>query len=120
MKKLIESDKYSILHEYEKTFLYIKNTEKTIMIGEFYGDPYAALISKNEDFCVVAGEGLIIYYLNEPFYEYKSNDKTRQQQWKEWGRESGNNTVWIEKIEQIEVKKIRITTETNEKIEIDV
>ena len=119
MKKLIESDKYSILFEYEKVFLCIKNTEKTILIGEFYGDPYASLISKNEDFCVVAGEGLIIYYLNEPFYEY-NNDETKHQQWKEWGRESDNNTVWIEKIEQIEAKKIRITTESDEIIEIDV
>ena len=119
MKQLTESKKFEILYEYEKVFLNIKSLGKLILIGEFYGDPYTAIISDDEDYCVVGGEGIIIYYLREPYFEYRSDDKNSKQ-WKEWGRNNEDNVVWIEKIEQTGAKIIRLISENNEQIILDV
>ncbi|MCR5146554.1 MAG: hypothetical protein K6B70_04335 [Clostridia bacterium] len=116
---MIESKNFIITYEYEKVFLNFKNEDKSILIGEFYGNPYTAIISKDEDFCVVGGEGIIIYYLNEPYLEYKNNYKTNEQ-WKEWGRDNTDSIVWIEKIEQIGNKIIRLTSENKEQFILNV
>lgn len=118
MKKLTESENYEISFEYEKVFLMLKQTGKTVLIGEFYGDPYTAIISNNEDFCVVGGEGIIIYFLNEPFLEY--NDEEDSGQWRTWGRDKMNSIVWVDKIEQIDEKTIKVTSENNEEFILPV
>ena len=69
MKQMAESNNYLILNEYEKVFLKLKATSQLILIGEFYGDPDVALISDDETYCAVGGEGVIIYYLRDPFEE---------------------------------------------------
>ena len=112
MKKITESENYEISFDYEKVPLMLKQTGKTILIGEFYGDPCAAIISKKEDFCVIGGEGIIIYYLNEPFFDYNGVEKTGQ--WKTWGRDNLNKIVWVDKIEQIDDNTIKVTSENNE------
>ena len=81
MIKLAESRNYIITSEYETVNLEIKNRNQTIIIGDFYGDPCVALISEDETFCLVGGEGIIIYYL---FSEYQRNVSSKQ--WKEWGQ----------------------------------
>lgn len=118
MKILAESVKYVIFYEYEKVFLYIKENEKRILIGEFYGDPYTAVISYDESFCVIGGEGIIVYYLKEPFEEFRTFADVSSQ-WKTWGRDDGE-TVWIDEIHQIDNKHIEIVTENSEKTVIDV
>ena len=117
MNRLVESENYEILYEYEKAFLKFKGINRLILIGEFYGDPYTAIISKIEDFCVVGGEGIIVYYLNEPYLEYDKNI-TNSKQWMEWGRE--DETIWIEQIEQVDNNTINLTLESNEQIQINV
>lgn len=72
MIKLAEIRNYIITSEYETVNLEIKNRNQTI-IGDFYGDPCVALISVDETFCLVGGEGKIIYYLQDPFSEYQRN-----------------------------------------------
>ncbi len=119
MKKIAESDNYEILYEYEKVFLKFKNLDKLILIGEFYGDPNTAIISKNEDFCTIGGEGIIVYYLNEPYLEYNKNDK-KSKQWIEWGRNDDGPTVWIDCIEQIDSNKIKLILENSEQILLNV
>ena len=89
MIKLAESINYIITSEYETVNLEIKNRNQTIIIGDFYGDPCVALISEDETFCLVGGEGIIIYYLQDPFSEYQRNVSSKQ--WKEWGRDE--NTI---------------------------
>ena len=59
MKQMAESNNYLILNEYEKVFLKLKATSQLILIGEFYGDPDVALISDDETYCAVGGEGVI-------------------------------------------------------------
>lgn len=118
MKLLTESNKYEIQYEYEKVFLNLKNEKKSVYIGDFYGDPYTAIISKDEDFCVIAGEGAIIYYLREPFSDYDRSIE-HPEQWMEWGRDE-IQTVWIEQVEQIGNRTIRLVLETEEQVILDV
>lgn len=119
MKKLTESNNYSVDYEYEKVFLTVKKNQKRILIGEFYGDPYTALISENESFCAIGGEGLIVYYLHEPFDEYKGDD-IESNQYMIWGREDNENTIWIENIKLLNERQIEVITEDNQSIVIIV
>lgn len=118
MNKLFESKNYIISHIYERVFLIFKNNNKSILIGEFYGDPTTAIISKNEDFCVVGGEGIIVYFINDPYIEYYK-DKYSLTKWIEWGREN-KKTVWIEKVEEIEDNIIQLSLENNRHIIMSV
>jgi hypothetical protein len=63
---LAESKYYQVSHEFEAVFLSrkaysfaIPNSE--IVIGDFYGDPTAAVIDRQERFVITVGYGLIIY-----------------------------------------------------------
>jgi len=79
-RHLAESDKYSVTSEYEYATLHFKNrlSKKSVYLGDFYGDPNCAIISKDEKYLVVAGCGLIIYRLKEPFREYGNDDADDQ------------------------------------------
>ena len=116
MIKLAESRNYIITSEYETVNLEIKNRNQTIIIGDFYGDPCVALISEDETFCLVGGEGIIIYYLQDPFSEYQRNVSSKQ--WKEWGRDE--NTIWVENIQQIDSEFIEVTTDSGNNIMLKV
>ena len=118
MKELAKSDNFKILYEYETVFLQKNDNEKLVVIGDFYGDPQVAIISKSEKFCVVGGCGIIIYYLKEPYERYFYN--TQSPQWKEWGREDKDNTVWVDNIKYIDEEKVEIETEELVKIIISV
>lgn len=87
------------MNEYEKVFLKFKKNNRIVCIGDFYGDPQAAVISNDETLCAMVGNGLIIYYLQEPFEEFKYNTSTKQ--WRELYRESGKEW-WIEDIKVID------------------
>jgi hypothetical protein len=112
MKQMAESNNYIILNEYEKVFLKLKYTSQLILIGEFYGDPDVALISDNEKYCVVGGEGVIIYYLRSPFEEFSTKHK-ESRQWKTWGRDTNEETMWVSEINQIDNEHIRIKLENS-------
>ncbi len=105
---LAESKKILVTNDYEKVFLSFKSSNKKVYIGDFYGDPQAAAISKDESFCVMVGRGLIIYFLQEPFEEFSYNKSTRQ--WKELFREGGKEW-WIEDVEVIDNSTIMFTVE---------
>ncbi len=119
MKIITESENYSIEYEYEKVYLKIKKTSRIILIGEFYGDPDVAVISDDEKFCAVGGEGLIIYYIKEPFEEYRT-DIEKSKQWTKYGRSTNKETIWINEITQIDSEHIRIGLESAETILISV
>lgn len=76
---LAESEKYKVISEYEMVSLHFKtNNRAPIYIGDFYGDPDSAIISVNEKFVAMAGCGLIVYRLQEPFDEYGGDENTNQ------------------------------------------
>lgn len=90
MNRLAESIHYEIYSEYELVYLKIKSCNKLVKIGDFYGDVDKVIISQKERYCVMSGNGIIVYKLKEPYIEYgyeKISD-----QWRELFR-SGN--TWI-------------------------
>ncbi len=93
MKKLAESIHYEIYCEYEAVLLKIKSSNKVVCIGDFYGDVGKVIIAPTEQYCIMAGCGVIVYLLEEPYipYEYEKNSG----QWKEWYRD-GN--TWVDNI----------------------
>lgn len=113
MKQMAESNNYIILNEYEKVFLKLKATSQLILIGEFYGDPDVALISTDERYCAVGGEGIIIYYLSSPFKEFSAKCN-EEKQWKTWGRGDNEKTMWVSQIDQVDNEHIRVELEDSE------
>lgn len=119
MKIMAESDKFVVWNEYEKVFLKRKETSQIILIGEFYGDPDVALISADETYCAVGGEGLIIYYLTPPFEEFSTGRKGTKQ-WKTWGRNTKEETMWVSDITPIDNKFISVKLEDSETILVSI
>ena len=66
MWQLARSRNYAVLHEYEAAFIEVPGGRR-ISAGHFYGDPACAVIDWQERWCVVAGCGLLVYFLREPF-----------------------------------------------------
>lgn len=95
---LVESDHYKVVSEYETVYLYFKNREQEpIIIGDFYGDPECALISFDEKYVVMAGCGIIIYKLQEPFEAYKYDQPLNQ--YAEIGRHKPD-ILWVDALYQ--------------------
>lgn len=117
MQILAESKQYIVFNEYETVLLRIKESQQQIQIGDFYGNPQMAVISKNEKFCVICGCGIIVYYLQKPFEEYEYHKQTSQ--WKEWGRVK-DNEIWVESIKCVDDKIIEIEKENGEIVEFEV
>ena len=65
-RELARSAAYSVQHEYEHATV-IAADGRQASVGEFYGDPAAALIDVDEQWCAVAGEGLVLCRLGQPF-----------------------------------------------------
>jgi hypothetical protein len=91
--KITESIHYEVYKEYEAVLLKIKSSERIVIIGDFYGDVEKVIISPKEEYCIMAGCGVIVYYLKEPFAPYDYKKKTGQ--WKEWYR---TGDIWIESV----------------------
>ena len=72
MHKIAESMHYEVYREYETVLLKMKHPERAVTIGDFYGDVGKVIISPKEECCVMAGCGVIVYYLNEPFTPHSS------------------------------------------------
>ncbi len=114
MVKLVESLHYQIYKEYETVFLKIKSSDKIVSIGDFYGDVVKVIIPPTEEYCIMAGCGIIIYQLKEPYIPYEYEKETNQ--WKEWYRD-GN--TWIEDIVwQNDILTVQIETGEQKKISL--
>ena len=117
MNILAESDNYMIVNEYETVMLIIKASQKKVVIGDFYGDPDIGIISEDETICAMAGCGVILYFIKEPFIEWEYHKCNTQ--WIEWGREIGKE-IWVDNIRFINTKTIEILTENKEKIILNI
>jgi hypothetical protein len=71
IRYLAESENYKVTSEHESVTLHFKKKllKTSVYIGHFYGDPDCAIISRDEKYLVVAGCGLVVYRLIEPFNE---------------------------------------------------
>ncbi len=61
MRILDETDKYFIAHDFEDAYLIEKRNGEAIVHDDFYGDPKCGLISKNNDWAIIAGEHITIW-----------------------------------------------------------
>jgi hypothetical protein len=125
MKRLLaQSEKFKIVSEYEYVHL-VFNThnilrgDKTVYIGDFYGDPTCALISKDERYLVVGGNGIIIYLIQKPFALYDRSSISTQ--FKELFRDP-ENTLWIDALYQSELdqdwKYFRAVIDTDDDVSV--
>ena len=119
MKIMAESRNYQIVNSYETVYLKRKGTDQKIIIGDFYGDPELAVISPDERYCVMAGAGIIIYYLKKPFTQYRYNVQNSPQ-WKEWGREDAENTIYVPNVSLLDDDRIEVETEEGEKVILNI
>ncbi|WP_402720554.1 hypothetical protein [Janthinobacterium rivuli] len=65
-QELARSAVYIVQHEYEHATVTAADGRQA-SVGEFYGDPAVALIDGHEQWCAVAGEGLVICRLEQGF-----------------------------------------------------
>ena len=65
-KELARSAAYIVTHDYECATVTAADGRRQ-ELGEFYGDPAAALIDIHEQWCAVAGEGLVLCRLGPAF-----------------------------------------------------
>ena len=65
-RELARSAQYIVQHEYEHAKVTAADGRQA-SLGEFYGDPAVALIDIHEQWCAVAGEGLVLCRLGQPF-----------------------------------------------------
>lgn len=65
-RELARSAGYIVQHEYEQATVTAADGWQA-SLGEFYGDPAVALIDADEQWCAVAGEGLVLCRLGQPF-----------------------------------------------------
>ncbi len=95
---LARSEHYAVSHEFEVVFL-DRPSGPRVVIGDFYGDPIAAVIDCRERWVAAVGCGIILYRLREPFTPYEYDKKTKQ--W--WEALRGPEDVWwIKAVYQVE------------------
>ncbi|KAB8063465.1 hypothetical protein [Janthinobacterium violaceinigrum] len=86
-KELARSAHHVVTHDYEHARVTAADGRQA-SVGEFYGDPAVALIDAQEKWCAVAGEGLVLCRLEQPFGQCTA-----------YFREPGA-TVWITDLRQ--------------------
>ena len=86
-REMARSATYTVQHEYEQATVTAADGRQACL-GEFYGDPAVALIDADEQWCAVAGEGLVLCRLGQPFGQSA-----------EYFRQPGE-TVWITDLRQ--------------------
>ena len=106
-KVLAQSQHYSVTSEYETVFL--TGPDEREFIGDLYGDPKAAVIDWEEQWCVTVGAGLVVYYLREDFHTYTNSTATNQRFALFQG--SAASTWWIEAVYQVTDTAIRFVVD---------
>ncbi|MBA3470728.1 MAG: hypothetical protein H0T53_13915, partial [Herpetosiphonaceae bacterium] len=109
---LARSQRYVITYEFEIALLSGVGWRgmgwRPVNIGDFYGNPFCALIDSAERWCIVGGCGLILYYLHAPFQPYSYHTDTPQ--WVEWFR-SPPDVLWIDNVYQVDPDTVRFVVD---------
>ncbi len=106
-KLLAHSRQYQITADYETVYLTLPD-EHVVVIGDFYGDPRAALMAWHEHWCIVVGCGLIVYQLHAPFAPYRS--QITSPQWRELFR-TPHQEWWLEAVYQVTDETVRFVVD---------
>lgn len=107
---LARSENYTVYHLFETVILKRPDGQQ-VTIGDFYGDPAAAIIDEDEKWVIVVGCGLILYRLQEPFLEYAYGTSTEQ--WWEMHRYD-TDLWWIESVTQLAADRVQFTIAATE------
>jgi hypothetical protein len=127
MQILDETDKYFIGHIFEDAYLIEKRNGEEIVHDDFYGDPSCGLISKNNDWVVIAGEHLTIWTKgkttkidNEDLrwvYALRTNDQeTVEILIDPW---TDKSAIWTLNIATLQIKKVKDFDDYREKEHTD-
>jgi hypothetical protein len=106
-KLLAHSRQYQITAEYETVYLTLPDGQ-VVVIGDFYGDPRAALIAWHEQWCIIVGGGLLVYQLRAPFAPNTSPDANPQ--WTALFR-TPHQEWWIEAVYQVSEETVRFVVD---------
>lgn len=123
MRILDETDKYFIGHIYEDAYLIDKRIGEELVHDDFYGDPTCGLISKNNDWAIIAGEHLTIWRngktvrMNNKDLRWIHAIRTHDQKSVEmlinpW---APNAAIWILETATLQFKKLRDFRDYQEK-----
>ena len=109
IQHLAHSVNYEVSYEYETVWLTRQGVQLAV-VGDFYGDPSVAIIDSDEKWCAIGGSGLIVYFLEKPFDEYKYDGQSAQ--FFEVGRK-GDDMWWVKSIHQTGPSEIQVLLETD-------
>jgi hypothetical protein len=107
MKELLaQSNNYKLFASYEEVTLEGGLIDHLVIAADFYGGAICGVIDKNEKWCVLGGNGLVVYYLIEPFHSY--TPKTESAQWKELFTEEKDTPWYPETAYQFDETTVRL------------
>lgn len=115
MNILYETDKLIIEHDFENAYLLEKESGKKLMYDDFYGNPTCGLISKHNDWAIIAGEHLTLWINGR--IEKNENEELKWTNSIRIKRDhiveiltdpwSENSAIWELDLKTLEYKKIR-------------
>lgn len=115
MHILDETDRYILGHIYEDAYLIDKINGAEIVHDDFYGDPSCGLISRNNDWAIIAGEHITVWQKGEVYKIHKEelawvhSVRVRDDEIVEIlvDPKSKNAAIWSLNIETKELKKLK-------------
>lgn len=81
LKGLCQSERYVVWSQFESVVVQGEGVPGRVGVGHFYGDPEAAAISADEEWCVIVGNGVICYRLRPPWRSYSPGSPANGQWW---------------------------------------
>ncbi len=112
---LAETERYSLLSLYEDVYLVEKNTGNELWRTSMFGDPDCGIIASNDEWAVVGGQDLIIWFnqeltiLEDPDLQWihgirQTGDKQIEILIDPW---SENSAIWKFELNSAQKTKIR-------------
>ena len=108
---LAESPGFEVRSEFESVWVLRKGRGEKVVIGDMYGDPECAVIDKDGAWCVVAGHGLLVYRLCEPFAP--RGEEGPSEQWSEFGSDP-DDSWWVSEVVQVDERTVRFTVDAGD------
>ena len=81
MHLLCRSEHFAVCSEYEYVWVEREALEKPVGITSFYGSPFGAAISADEQWCVIIGNGVVVHRLRSPWWRFIPATGERDYPW---------------------------------------
>ena len=106
---LSASDSYKLFFRYEAATLEGSNFEEPLVVAEYRGE--CGCIDFHEKWVVTGGEGIIIYYLQEPYEPHSLESESAQ--WKTLWYPDKSLSMYPEAIVQVDDETVRVLIDVN-------